>query len=401
MTMDPTQTSQMLKWLDEERRKDRATIAALQERLEGQAQTLARQEEQIAALQKAVVGLEILLTRVTEFTQAVEGVRKDMALMLDKRDEQRRKEQRETERARQLEVGAIKEEIARLTEDIRLIPRLTERVDVMQAEERRLNENLQRIDAALADLGKRTDDRLQAVVYLEEQRRADHQRITSLEAEMPELRRRIETFGPKLSLIEESVQKQRTRIEEGLKPIQDFARVVEELQAADFRRNQEVKKWLGQAEEARAEMERLREERQRLLVGHRDVQEALKRLEAFQERLETRQNEATEMLRVSEERIKRQWEEWQGKQEKEWRNWQVASDERWREQEVKNDRLARRFEPISDLLKLHQEQLDASWELRRQELVRRLKYAQDDYEAQLAEIDQRLIALREKANQEK
>jgi hypothetical protein len=401
MTMDPTQTSQMLKWLDEERRKDRATIAALQERLEGQAQTLARQEEQIAALQKAVAGLEILLTRVTEFTQAVEGVRKDMALMLDKGDEQRRKEQRETERARQLEVGAIKEEIARLTEDVRLIPRLTERVDVMQAEERRLNENLQRIDAALADLGKRTEDRLQAVVYLEEQRRADHQRITSLEAEMPELRRRIETFGARLPLIEESVQKQRTRIEEGLKLIQDFARVVDELQAADFRRNQEVKKWLGQAEEARAEMERLREERQRLLIGHRDVQEALKRLEAFQERLETRQNEATEMLRVSEERIKRQWEEWQGKQEKEWRNWQVASDERWREQETKNNRLARRLESISDLLKLHQEQLDASWELRRQELVRRLKYTQDDYEAQLAEIDQRLIALREKANQEK
>jgi len=401
MTMDPTQTSQMLKWLDEERRKDKATIAALQERLEGQAQTLARQEEQIAALQKAVAGLEILLTRVTEFTQAVEGVRKDMALMLDRRDEQRRKEQRETERARQLEVGAIKEEIARLAEDVRLIPRLAERVDVVQAEERRLNENLQRVDVAVSDLSKRTEDRLQAITYLEEQRRADHQRITGLEAEMPELRRRIETFGSKLPLIEESVQKQRTRIEEGLKPIQDFARVVEELQAADFRRNQEVKKWLGQAEEARAEMERLREERQRLFVGHRDVQEALKRLEAFQERLETRQNETTEMLRISEERIKRQWEEWQGKQEKEWRNWQVASDERWREQETKNNRLARRLESISDLLKLHQEQLDASWELRRQELVRRLKYTQDEYEAQLGEIDQRLIALREKANQEK
>lgn len=401
MTMDPNQTSQMLKWLDDERRKDKAAISALQERLEGQAQTIARQEEQIATLQKAVAGLEVLLTRVTEFTQAVEQVRTDVALMLDKRDEQRRKEQREADRARQMEVGSIKEELARLAEEARAIPRLDERIGMLQAEERRLNENLQRIDAALADLSKRTEDRFQAVVYLEEQRRADHQRITALEAEMPELRRRIETFGAKLLLIEESVQKQRTRIEEGLKLIQDFARVVEELNAADFRRNQEVKKWLGQAEEARAEMERLREERQRLLIGHRDVQEALKRLEAFQERLETRQNEATEMLRVSEERIKRQWEEWQGKQEKEWRNWQVASDERWREQETKNKRVASRLESISALIKLHQEQIEASWDLRRQEMVRRLKHIQDEYETQISAVDQQLAALREKANQEK
>ncbi len=166
MAMDPTQTSQMLKWLDDERRKDRATIAALQERLEGQATVIARQEEQIAALQKSVGALETLLTRITEFTQTVEQIRVEVGQMLDKRDEQRRKEQREAERTRQLEVGAIKDEISRLAEEARAIPRLDERLGMVQTEARRLNENVQRIDAALLDLSKRTEDRLQALVYL-------------------------------------------------------------------------------------------------------------------------------------------------------------------------------------------------------------------------------------------
>ena len=61
MAMDMTQTSQMLKWLDEERRKDKALISALHERQEGLAQQLSRQEEQLAGLQKSVAGLETLL----------------------------------------------------------------------------------------------------------------------------------------------------------------------------------------------------------------------------------------------------------------------------------------------------------------------------------------------------
>ena len=46
--------------------------------------------------------------------------------------------------------------------------------------------------ASVSDLSKRSDDRVQAVTYLEEQRRADNRRIAELESETVELRRRLE-----------------------------------------------------------------------------------------------------------------------------------------------------------------------------------------------------------------
>jgi chromosome segregation ATPase len=399
--MEQSQVDQMLKWLDEERRKDKALIAALQERVELQAQQLARQEEQLTTLQETTARLEALLSRVTGFTETVEQVKTDVVQMLDQRDERWRKEQRESERSHQLEISALRDEMARLQEQVRAIQRLEEGLTGMQAESRRLNEALQKLEIAIADLSKRSEERVQTVVYLEEQRRADNRRIASLEADSTDLRKRIEGMSSKVAVLEEMVQKQRSRIEEGLKPIKEFEKVVEELRVADFRRNQAVKKWEGQVEAIRAEFERLQAERQQFIQEHQDVKRALERLETFQSRLETRQNEVAEMQRMAEERLKRQWEEWQAGREKEHRHWELAQEERWKQQERTNETLNRGVENALRTLQLHHAQLIALWEEQRADASRLLEMAQKEYEARVSGIEEHLSTLREHTIQEK
>ncbi len=393
--MELTQLSQMVQWLDEERRKDKALIAALQEQVKLQAQQLAQQQELITALQRTVAGLETLMAQVSSFAPALEGLKAEVGRMLELREEQWRKEQREADRARQLEIGALKDEIARVAEGLRPIPRLEESLAALRAEALRLTENQQRLEMAIADLKKQTEDRAATVVYLEEQRRADNKRITALEAELPELRRRIETTDARLPLLEEAVQKQKRYLEEGLKPVREFEKVVEELRVADFRRNQEVKKWAGQAEEVRAELERLREERQRLMEQYQRAQRALDALSALQTRLETRQNEVAEMQRLAEERLRRQWEEWQAAQEKARRNWEVSAEERWRQQERANATFTKRLDRLTATAKLCYSQIAALWETRRADAVRTFAHTREAYEARVAEIDQHLAALKE------
>ena len=395
MTMDLTQASQMLKWMDEERRKDKAQITALQERLDGQAEQIARQEEMIATLQRSITSLETLPGRISEFSKSLEQLRMELVNAIEVRDEQHRKEHRETERTRQLEIGALRDEISRVADSIRPIPRLDERISALAAEQNRFQDTLQQLDAVVKDQGQRFEDRLQSVVYLEEQRRADHQRIVEVEKVWPKLQKRIETVAAKLPLIEDALPKLRTRLEEGLKPIEEFEGIIEELRVSDFRRNQEVKKWLDQAAEVQEELQELREERQRFLNDYRDVQDALKTLDPFQERIQTRQNEALERQRVMEERIKRQWEEWQGKQEKERRNWEVEVGERWRQQLEFNDRQRKRIDEIEPMIKFHLAQLQQLWEARRELASRLLEEAQDEYEAVNTEVDEQLAAFRD------
>lgn len=393
--MELSQLSQMVQWLDEERRKDKALIAALQEQVKLQAQQIAQQQELIAALQRTVAGLETLMAQVSGFAPALEGLKAEVGRMLEVREEQWRKEQRESDRTRQLEIGALKDEVARVAEGLRPIPRLEESLAALQAETRRLHESQQRLEMVVADLKRQVEDRAAAVVYLEEQRRADNKRITALEAELPELRRRIETTDAKLPLLEEAVQKQKRYLEEGLKPIKEFEKVVEELRVADFRRNQEVRKWAGQAEEVRAELERLREERQRLMEIHPQVRRALDDLAAFRSRIETRQNEIAEIQRLAEERLKRQWEEWQAVQEKARRNWEVSAEERWRQQERTNATFSKRLDSLTATAKFCYSQIAALWETRRADAVRTFTHTREAYEARIAEIDQQLAALKE------
>lgn len=393
--MELPQLSQMVQWLDEERRKDKALIAALQEQVKLQAQQLAQQRELIAALQQRVAGMETLMAQVTGFATALEGLKAEVGRMLELREEQWRKEQREADRTRQLEIGGLRDEITRVAEGLRPIPRLEESLAALQAETHRLHENQQRLETFAADLRKQAEDRAPALVYLEEQRRADNKRITALEAEATELRQRAETANAKLLLLEETVQKQKRYLEEGLKPIKEFEKVVEELRVADFRRNQEVKKWAGQAEEVRAEMERLREERQRFMEQYQRAQRALDALSALQTRLETRQNETAEMQRLAEERLKRQWEEWQAAQEKARRHWEVSAEERWRQQERVNATIGKRLDSLTTTAKLCYSQIAALWETRRADAVRSFAHTREAYEARIAEIDQHLAALKE------
>lgn len=398
--MELTQLSQMVQWLDEERRKDKALIAALQEQVKLQAQQLAQQQELIAALQRTVAGMETLMAQVTGFASAMEGLKADVARMLEQREETRRKEQRESDRARQLEIGALKDEIARIVDELRRVSRIEEELAAVQADARRLTDAQQRQEIAITDLKKQVEDRAAALVYLEEQRGADNRRIVGLEKELPELRQRMEATDAKLLPIEEAVQKQRRILEEGLKPIKEFEKVIEELRVADFRRNQEVKKWAGQAEEVRQEIERLREERQRLMEQYQRAQRALDALSALQTRLETRQNETAEMQRLAEGRLKRQWEEWQTAQEKERRNWEVTAEERWRQQERLNNTVGKRLDSLAAMVKLCHSQFTAIWETRRADAVHTFTQAREAYETRIAEIDQQLAALREQLPEE-
>ena len=325
------QVTQTLKWLDEERRKDRATITALQERIQGQEQQLAQQAAQAQELQIALASVQGLMSKVTGFEQMVSNYKGELIAQTEQRDETRRKEQAEAERLRRIEYQALTEGLNRLEKGMRALPRHEEELNARRVEDQRLFEAIQRLEATASDLSKRSDDRVQGVVYLEEQRRADNRRIADLEHDTTELHKRIVALAVKFPLLEEALQKQRPRIEEGIQETKKYAKQIEELRVSDFQREQKMKQYLDQAEQVAQELERVRAQAQGFLEQQQLAKRALEKLERFQARMEKRQNEVAEMQRLAEDRVKRQWEEWQGEQDKQQKKREVLVEERWRD----------------------------------------------------------------------
>ncbi|MDY6878014.1 MAG: hypothetical protein SWK90_17670 [Chloroflexota bacterium] len=392
--LDMTQAMQTLKWLDEERLKDKATIATLEEQIQEQKRQLAQQTFQIQDLQTSLAGVQGVLSQVTEFGQMVSTYKKELISQVDQREDVRRKEQAEAERLRQIEHKALTNNLNRLEKELRVLPRYDEELNARQAEEHRLSEALQSLEVTVADLGKRSDDRVQTVTFLEEQRRADTHRIAGLEQDTTDLRKKIEAQIAKFPLLEETLQKQRARVEEAIQETKNLEKPIEELRISDFQREQKMKQYLDQGEQVAQEMDRLRAQTQGFIEQQQLVKRSLSALEKFKVRIEKRQDEMAERQRLAEERVKQQWEEWQTARLKARKKQEVLVEERWRQQERTDAEQLKRLDALQSAAELYRAQLDTLWEARRAEATSLLKAVQDVHETLVAPIDEHLATLR-------
>jgi hypothetical protein len=392
--MEMTQVTQQLQWLDEERLNDKKLIAALQEQVRSQEEQLSQQLAQIQDLLTKTTNVQSLISQVTDFEETVSNYKGEVIFELDRREEARKKEKAESERLRKIEHEAIIDHLGELDKQIQSLPRYEERLNAQKAEDQRLSESLQRVEVTIKDLEKRSDDRVQSVTYLEEQRRADNRRIAELEHDTTELRKKVEALAAKLPLLEETVQKQKVRVDEAIREMKKYEKPIEELRISDFQREQKMKQYLDQGEQVAKEMAKLVQQTQGFIEQEQAVKRALDKTETFQARIEKRQNEVAEMQRLAEDRVKRQWEEWQNARQKEQKKRQVVLDEQWRAQENTNQALVTRIKPIEVQVKVHQEHLEFLFDSRRMDAHRKLEAVQGEVEREEQAFTQARQALR-------
>jgi chromosome segregation ATPase len=393
-SMELTQAMQTLKWLDEERRKDKASIATLQEREQNLELQLAQQAAQLQELQRELTGIQGVISRVSGFEEIVTMHKSELLLEMDNREQTRRKELAESERLRRIEYETLTTNLNQLERELRVLPQYDEGLNTLRAENQRLNEVFQHLDVDLADLRKRVEDPLQAITYLEEQRRADTLRIAAVEDDLPDVRKRVETLAQKFPGLEEAIQKQRVRIDDAVQETKKYEQPIEELRVSDFQREQKLKKYLDQGAQVAQEMERLRQQTQGFVEQQQLVNRALSALDKFKMRIERRQDEIVERQRLTDEQIQQRWEEWQVARAKEQKKREVIIEERWRQQEQTNVDLRKHTADLNVLIKAHRSQLDALWESLRADANSLLKAAQDVYETLIAPIDEQLTTLR-------
>ncbi len=360
--MEITQIEQMIRWLDEERKRDKAQISALQERLEQQSQTLQSQSKEIEGLRQELVTLRTDIRRTDDYPGMIETTQRDLNSSIEALKTQVRRERLEADQNRRAEIEMLNDMIADLEKKIRPVLRYEEQLEARAAGEQRLQGQVQNVSNALSDLSKRTEDRLQSIVYLEEQRRADTRRIAELEGELPPLRKRGDELSARMVRLEDGIRKLPARVDEAIEIAKSYEPKIEELRVADFQREQRVKKYLEQAEQVEGEVQRLVEQTQKYALLYNQNKQALDSLGAFEDRLEKRQNEIAEMQRLTEERLLRQWEEWQASFARDWQKRAVAEEDRWRRQDLANQKSAEKLAEMDEQMILHYEEIVALWE---------------------------------------
>ncbi len=389
--MNLNQLTQMVTWLDEERRHDKTDLAKLQQRVESQSAEIAEQARRIQEQEGEVARTQAQLTKFPQLEKALDQLRNELVLLIERYDEQHRKAAVDAQRVRQVERDSQTRALGEIRKELQKLPRYEEELQLRKAEDQRLGEVLLSLQQQITDFGRDLENRTRNLPYLEEYPRQNAKRIAELQEETPELFKRTEAHSTKLQLLEELVRKSDRRVGEldlvGPELKQEQQEFFESIRLAEQDRERQMKEWAEQTEEQRQRMEEHAAQMQRSKEQYERNKQALASLEKLDERLKRDQAEAAELQRLAEKRQKNQLDEWQAENEKRWKKNLLIWEQHWRTQERWNEEQAVRFGPLGESTEANRAQIMALWQTweeyaRRQigEMQERIVHAGEKFE---------------------
>jgi chromosome segregation ATPase len=330
--MDTTQTAKMVAWLDEERRKDKATISKLEERATSQSAVIEDQARRLQELEKDITGLRTSLVSSNLFDDTVDRLRNEMTASLEQALDRRSTIDQEVKKLREME----RESFTKTVEELRV--EMTTRIDRAMQPRRTEEERLGRVAAELQtyadNLGKSLEEFERTLNFLEEQRRQDSRRISDINGEVAEIAKRTDTQQSKVELLEELSRRNERNNVEMVNSLEDFKQqrlAWNEQQAlAEQQRERNMAEMTRRMDSFAEEMTDYSKRFEKWAEAYRGMKQHLDDFDRLVDRVERRLNELGEVQRLSEERFRKEWEEFLGDDQKRWRQFTLTNDEAWR-----------------------------------------------------------------------
>jgi len=331
--MDINQLSQLVTYLDAERRKDKVLLSQMQERVESMSREVEARTRYSQTLETTVAELKLQLGRAASWPGALEQLRAEFNQTIERDQEQRVKAERELLRTRQIEIESLVRQLNEIKKEIKPVGRFGEEIAARQAEESRLADLINRTQIQLMELERRFDQPTATLNYLEEQRRTDSKRIASVEQAVPDLAKRLDPIFTRILLLEEALRKKTAEIEEANRILEAQRQVIESQRVADLRRERQFAEYAEIIERLKERADAIQSQVTGFFQMRDEVKRELSPLPEFKQQLEVRINEVAEIQRDAEERAKRIAAAFRDEIEKQWKGFAVSQEEKWHERD--------------------------------------------------------------------
>ena len=212
--MEIEEVVKRLEWLENERRKDKSTVASLEEKLAALEGNLPPFMQQVKEISGEMSRLTVLLNRFDQVDSSIAQIRVDYTRQIEAIENQRAEHERELDKIRRGDLEGINKSIGELRKFGDVIPEFRKGIQARTEEIFRLTKQIDDVRKGYEE-GKRGEDEYhRAQRILEESRRQDAKRVTDLTGEVSALRKRTEEQRGKVDLASESVRKLELRISE-------------------------------------------------------------------------------------------------------------------------------------------------------------------------------------------
>lgn len=350
--MDFEQIIKQVEWLDEERRKDKLIIAALDDRLrklEGNNTSFMQEMREIS---NELSRLKTLPSRFDTIDSTISQVRVDFNRLVDSIEKTRTEKDREQEKVRLADLESINGSIANLRKTLDVLPELKKDIKAREEEEHRLIKLIAEFDKKLIDLKRSDEEYRRTQKILEENVRQDSKRILDVQGEISSTRKRIEEQRGKIDLATENLRKLEMRQNEFLNSEgerkQSQIAFIDKYNKQQVERDRIWKEWQTNFDIISKQAVNLDVQLQALDATQRSIKHSQEAFEEITQKFERRINEITEMQRLVEDKMRQDWISFRADDQKRWANYMISQDEQYQE-------TARLFDKIEERLLLLEE----------------------------------------------
>nr|MBN1229422.1 hypothetical protein [Anaerolineae bacterium] len=331
--METNQTAKMVAWLDEERRKDRAAITRLEERLAAQTALVEDQARQINDLGAEINLLRSSLLSISLFDETIIRIRTEFAAEIKQLEEQRASLEQEQRKMREKDREALMKSVEDLRQEV--IGRIDRAVQPRQVEEERLSRVATELQAYADNLSRGLEEFERSLSFLEEQRRQDSRRVSDINSELDGLAKQNDSIKAKTDLLEELSRRNERSVTEVMGALgelkQQRQKLNEDQALAEQQRERTMQDMLRRMDEFGDEMVLFSKQFQGWSETHRVMKQQIEDFERLVDRVDRRINEQSEVQRLSEERFRLEWEDFMGDDQTRWRQFTISNEEAWRE----------------------------------------------------------------------
>jgi len=365
--MDLQQALRMIEWLDEERRRDKNTIARLEERFLQQQEMVEKLIRQQNGLENEQVSMRSQFMPASKDTEIIEQVRAEMRQTIEGIEAKRIAAERESERRNEYAREMTSRPLRELNERLDKIEHNMDDLTAARAERDRVATALSLVQQKVEDMSKKMEEPERRITFLEEQRRQDSRRVTDLQAGMPDQQKLIDSVKLKVERLENLTVNNEKRILETQNTERDRR---EELQSftdqqllLSQQRDQQIKELTSSIGSYDQDIKRNLERFESWAETHRQMKKIVGDFDRIGERLERRINEVAEMQRLSEERFREEWNDWIKDDQRRWKQFTLTNDEAWRNHEKEMVEFRQNIDGTRDHLAPVQKSLDRLWKL--------------------------------------
>ncbi|MEI7987625.1 MAG: hypothetical protein WCI88_01190 [Chloroflexota bacterium] len=350
--MDINQVVKQLEWMDEERRRDKSIILALQDRVNTYADTLEGANQRIKGLDEEIKKLSLLVGRLNQFDGALVQQRVEIRRMMDEAEKKMARNRDDGEKILRGEIKTLAEEVAAMDNKLNQIQELRRELQVNVTERLRMEHDLNNFNLRLADFAHTIEDNARNNRVMDEARRQDAKQIDGIQGEIIALRKRIDERRSEMEGLSVNINRVENRLNEVLSlessRKSEQQAFIEQINLNQVEYERTIKEWIKRIESFEKQGLEVQDQLQGLDATHRLVKRGQEAIDMLTDRMERRINEITELQRLNEERFRQEWTTFKGDDQKRWADYSLSQDERSNEMLRQNDKMLSRLVQLED-----------------------------------------------------